>query len=52
VLVLIPSSAVYAEGGSSIAAAPTIVLGQQEFGFVGATCFQDWLLPVVAGDKI
>jgi hypothetical protein len=58
-LVVAPAS--YAEGAASIAAAPTVVPGQQEFGSL-STYFEPpnypenfvswWLLPLTAGDSV
>jgi hypothetical protein len=46
----------HAEGGSSIASAPTIVPGQQEFGKLASHdmggCGTWWLLPATSGDAI
>ena len=46
----------HAEGGSSIASAPTIALGQQEFGKLASHdmggCGTWWLLPATSGDAI
>jgi hypothetical protein len=51
-LVLAIASSAFAEGSETIAGAPTVAFGQQEFGFIGLSCGQVWLLPVVAGDKL
>jgi hypothetical protein len=44
-----------AEGGQSIATAPTVIFGTQEFGSIKSHneggCKAWWLLPAVAGDK-
>ena len=56
-LLLAISASANAEGGASIAAAPALVVGQQEFGTLAtpdAHCVYAswWLLPVIAGDTI
>jgi hypothetical protein len=55
-----PVASALAAGGSSIAAAPTVVYGQQEFGntltdnniHVDCHGWSYWLLPVTAGDHL
>jgi len=58
-LVLIVSATAQAEGGSSIAAAPAVAYGQQEFGnisdVISKNCdysFSWWTVPVLAGDTL
>ncbi len=51
-LVLAAAPSAFAEGSETIAGAPTVAFGQQEFGFIGLSCGQVWLLPVVSGDKL
>lgn len=60
-LVLIAATTALAEGGASVATAPSIVTGRQEFGSMrvgsnGESCEFDfrswWLLPVIGGDTI
>lgn len=61
VLGLIPASAL-ADGGQSIASAPTIIFGQQEFGSTATGAFLTfgcgpgyrsfWAMPVLAGDQV
>jgi len=56
-----PASAL-ATGGGSIASAPTVAYGQQEFGntatdlpaneFANGYCYSWWLVPAITGDKI
>jgi hypothetical protein len=56
-----PASAL-AIGGGSIASAPTVAYGQQEFGntatdlpaneFANGYCYSWWLVPAIMGDKI
>jgi hypothetical protein len=56
-----PASAL-ATGGGSIASAPTVAYGQQEFGntatdlpaneFAQGYCYSWWLVPAITGDKI
>jgi hypothetical protein len=53
---LVGAQSAIAEGGRSIAAAPTVAAGQQEFGTIVSHgmggCKTWWLLAVVAGDAI
>ncbi len=56
-LALAITTSAYAEGAQSIAGAPTVVVGQQEFGTLStrdAHCVYAswWLLPVVVGDTV
>jgi hypothetical protein len=56
-LALSVTSAADAEGGNSIASAPAVLIGQQEFGTFAsrdANCVYAswWLLPVVVGDMV
>jgi hypothetical protein len=54
VLTLVVASQSYAEGGTSVATAPTITFGQQEFGTTasGSDLGSFWLMNVTAGDAV
>ncbi len=59
IAVLASAATAHAEGGMSIASAPTVVYGQQEFGDIatgsvtGSSCYRSfWSLPAIAGDEI
>lgn len=56
VLFLLAAPYASAEGGQSIATAPTAIFGTQEFGSIKSHdeggCKSWWLLPAIAGDKL
>ncbi len=61
VLLLVMPTHALADGSASIAGAPTVVFGQQEFGNLGTyvappnypgNCISWWALPLTAGDSV